>query len=129
MSSNSSGISGIWGGFDFANVIANRQKDTYIHRFLDVSGQIKSQSFLTMQDSASSQSIPVNTSVKSWTTNNPVMEGTYQIDGLQTNAILVTSNIVAGNSSIVTTANLVPLGCNISISQNSPISLIQQQYH
>jgi hypothetical protein len=113
---------GIWGGFDFANVIANRQKDTYIHGFLDVSGQIKSQSFLTMQDSASSQSIPVNTSVKSWTTNNPVMEGTYQIDGLQTNAILVTSNIVAGNSSIVTTANLVPLGCNISVPKFANIA-------
>ena len=122
MSGNSSGISGIWGGFDFANVIANRQKDTYIHGFLDVSGQIKSQSFLTMQDSASSQSIPVNTSVKSWTTNNPVMEGTYQIDGLQTNAILVTSNIVAGNSSIVTTANLVPLGSNIYIPKFANIA-------
>ena len=27
-----------WGGFDYANIIANRQKDTFIHGFLDVSG-------------------------------------------------------------------------------------------
>lgn len=106
MSGNSSGI---WGGFD-NSVIANRQKDTYIHGFLDVSGQIKTQSFLTMQDGASSQSFPTNTILNSYT-----LEGTYKLDGLQTNAILVAPNIVAGNSSILTTANLVPLGCNIYI--------------
>ena len=27
-----------WGGFDYANIIANRQKDTFIHGFLDISG-------------------------------------------------------------------------------------------
>jgi len=29
-----------WDGFDYANIIANRQKDTFIHGFLDISGRV-----------------------------------------------------------------------------------------
>ena len=29
-----------WDGFDYANIIANRQKDTFIHGYLDISGRV-----------------------------------------------------------------------------------------
>jgi hypothetical protein len=110
-----------WGGFD-NSIIANRQKDTYIHGFLDVSGQIKSQSFLTLFNSGNVQATPQNTTVRSYTSNNSVVAGTYQIDGYTGagNALLIAPNVIGGityvgNSSMLTTANLVPLGCNVTV--------------
>jgi hypothetical protein len=117
-----------WGGFDYANVIANRQKGTYVHGFLDVSGPIRSQTLVTLMDSAQVNGLEQNTIVKSYTKDNPVTTGTYYIDGLagSGNAIIVNSNIkngqtYDGNAFILTNAN-IPLGCNVFVPRFSNVS-------
>jgi len=118
-----------WDGFD-NRIIANRQKDTYIHGFLDISGTFKSQSLLTSFDLPVLQQYAANTTVKSYTSNNPAYTGTYQIDGLtgQGNAIISVSNVAggvafAGNSSIITSSNLLALGANVAVPKYANIAI------
>ena len=127
-----------WAGFDYANVIANRQKDTYVHGYLDVSGVIRSQCLTAVLDNPYQTSYNYDNSVNSYvTTTNPAYSGSYPyvLDGMtgQGNALVVVSNIAnnasyAGNSAISFTANLLPLGsyyipkfANISLTTQVPL--------
>jgi len=116
----------MWGGFDNANVIANRQKDTFIHGFLDVSGPIVSQTFKSILDNPYQNPFSSDNNVISYTNSGVGINS-------ENNALNIVANTInnvayAGNIGLPISSNNIPLGsvyvpkyANVSINANIPL--------
>jgi len=115
----------MWGGFDNANVIANRQKDTYVHGHLDISGVLNSQCISTMMDFPNENQLITENNVYNYDISNNI-----QLTGSNSGSLITVPNVVidsvyAGNSCLITYSNDVLLG-NFTIPKYANVSITTQ---